>query len=94
MSRKGYTLYGHSVIDMFYKMFQLSLKEVILFFDGVFALRLWIHDIYQASAKEKYNWKAIFFFKRISSMKGSDLFSDILYHSSMKQHGDILIDIV
>jgi len=40
MSHKGYTLYGHSVTDMFCKMFQLSLKEVILFFDGVFALRL------------------------------------------------------
>jgi hypothetical protein len=75
-------------------MFQLSLKEVILLFDGVFALRLWIHDIYQASAKEKHNWKAIFIFKRDSSMKRSDLFSGILCHSSMKQHDDILIDIV
>jgi len=47
---------------MFCKMFQLSLKEVILFFDGVFALRLWIQDIYQAFAKKKYNWKAMFIF--------------------------------
>jgi hypothetical protein len=27
-------------------------------------------------------------------VKGSDLFSNILYHSSVKQHGDILIDAV
>jgi hypothetical protein len=52
MSQKGYTLYGHWVVDMFCKMFQLSLKEAILFFDGVFALRLWIQNIYQASAKK------------------------------------------
>jgi hypothetical protein len=70
MSRKGYTLYGHSVVDIFCKMLQLSLKEVILFFHGVFALRLWIYGICQASTKKKYNGKAIFIFKRISSVKG------------------------
>jgi hypothetical protein len=51
MSHKGYTLYGHWVVNMFCKMFQFSLKEAILF-DGVFALRLWIQNIYQASAKK------------------------------------------
>jgi len=30
----------------------------------------------------------------MSFIKGNDLFSNTLYHSSMKQHGDILIDIV
>ena len=60
MAHKGCTLYGHSVVDVFCIMFQLSVTEVIklfLFFVGVFAsnseYRMFIRPLLKRSIIEK-----------------------------------------